>query len=155
MNQVYPAEPYRYGALGSLGNANVMLLVQFDFPDTYEESERMASMYSDRLDEQQPGRVAMCLHDHLGFNLPTFDSCSQDFELLIRRLSKEQLITFIAEVLGVTSDTTWSGCRVTGEVIDNGHALFHFALFARDPNGQTKVYTGEPAPNVLPGRRPR
>lgn len=153
MPQVYPAEPYRYGALGSLGNASYMLLAQFDFPDVYQESERMESMYSDRLDEHRPRRVAMCLNKHLGFNIMTFGGCSQDFELLVRRLSKAQLIAFIAEVLDVSGEAVWTGCRVTGEVGGNGHALFHFMLFARDPSGNTPVYTGEPALNVLSGRR--
>lgn len=154
MPQVYPAEPYRYCELGSLGKANCMLLVQFDFPDIYEESERMASMYSDRLDESQSGRVAKCLHRY-GLNCHTFDGCSQDFEHWIRRFPKERLITFIAEVLGVVSEAQWTGCRVTGEVGGNGHALFHFMLFARDPSGNTQIYTGEPAPNVLAEPRRR
>lgn len=154
MPQVYPAEPYQSCNLGSFGKANGMLLAQFNFPDTYEESERMASMYSDHLDEQQPDHVARCLRRY-GLHYRSFDSCSENFEGWVRNLQREQLITFIAEVLGVVGEATWTGCRVTGEVVGNGHALFHFMLFARDPSGNTSVYTGTPAPNVLQGPRLR
>lgn len=154
MPQVYPAEPYRFGELGSLGKAHCMLLAQFDFPDTFDESERMASMYSDHLDEQQPSRIARCLHRY-GLNYRSFDSCGQNFAGWVRGFPKNRLMAFIAEVLGVSGEAVWTGCRVTGEVGGDGHALFHFQLFAHNPKGKTLVYTGESAPNVLPGRRRR
>lgn len=151
MHRVHPAEPYRYGQLGSMGKARYMLLAQFDFPDTFEDHEAIASNYSDRLEGQYPDRVARSIVN-MGVNDHNFNDYST-FEQQFRLMSRESLIDFIARLLDVIGRANWTGCRVAAGVDGYGHTLFHFMLFARDPNGETLVYTGEPAPNVLLGPR--
>ena len=48
----------------------------------------------------------------------------------------------------------WSGVRVTGSVNrSNGYPVFCIELFAKHPDSDTKVYSGQAAPNVLKGSR--
>lgn len=155
MNRAYIAESYRPMQLGSLGNASYMLLSQFDFPSTFEESEQFWSRDSDRLQEHDSDHVAGCLRRfNCGFE--SFNSTlAAELEGWILRQSPKDLLDFVADLLNATSYANWTGYRIMGTVNDRGHAIYSFQLFARDPNGTTEVYTGEPAPNVLPGRRQR
>lgn len=48
--QVLIAEPYRYAALGSNGDASYMLMRQFQFPNTYDpDLDKITQADSDRL----------------------------------------------------------------------------------------------------------
>jgi hypothetical protein len=155
MLNVYPAESYRPMQLGSLGNASYMLLAQFNFPATYEENEQLWSRDSDRLQEAHSNHVAGCLR-RFGCGFESFYSTlTTGFEGWILKQSPEDLRDFVTDILHAAGSADWTGYRIMGTVNDRGHAIYSFQLFARDPNGNTQVYTGEPAPNVLPGRRHR
>lgn len=151
-----PATPYQSGQLESFGSASYMLLSQFDFPDHYEDGvEPLIGRDSDRLQEADPMHVRVVLKRYhcgsqdisfLNFNQPQ----SHLFEGWARKQrSKAEMISFIKALLKADQTINWTGCRIMGTVSDNGHAIFRFELFARNPAGETSVFTGEPAPNIL------
>lgn len=48
----------------------------------------------------------------------------------------------------------WSGYRVLGTVNrGNGYPVWTLEIFAKGPDSDTEVYTGQVAPNVLSGPR--
>lgn len=153
MNRVYPAEPYGANRLGTFGNASYMLLAQFEFPDQYEEHEPMLANSSFRLQEADAMHMRVMLKRYrCGFTV--FNSIEDyGFESWVRRQAAENLISFLIDLLKADRSMKWAGCRVTATSPGNGHTVYSFELFARDPGGQTVVWTGEPAPNVLAGRR--
>jgi hypothetical protein len=153
MNRVYPAEPYGESRLGTFGNASYMFLAQFDFPDQYEGHEPMLVRYSDRLQKADTMNTCVVLQRH-GCGFTDFNSISDSgFEFWVRRQTAKSLLAFLIDLLKADRSAKWTGCRVTASTGGNGHTVYSFELFARDPGGQTAVWTGEPAPNVLAGRR--
>ncbi len=149
--QIYPAEPYRMCALGSLGNANEMLIRQYKFPDTYSSKDTLISTYSDHLlaDYEHGDR---CFREHTNTSLGGFGI--EDWALAA---SHKSIFAFLIDVLRADKGIEWTGYRICGSVVyqGNGHAVFHLELFAKHPESDTRIYTATPAPNVLPGpRRP-
>lgn len=155
MPNVHLAEPYRSGQLDSTGNASYMLLSQFNFPLAYEDNEELSSRDSDRLQWTHQSHVAGCLR-RFGCGFESFNSIRvSEFEGWILKQSSENLLNFVTELISATDYASWTGYRIMGTVKESGQTTYSFQLFARDPNGATEVYTGEPAPNVLPGPRQR
>ena len=151
---IRPAEPYTAGRLGTWGNASYMLLAQFDFPNVYEDGhESLIHRDSDRLQEADAMHTRVVLKRHrCGFT--SFNGIEDHgFESWVRKQSKEPLLRFLIDLLKADTTTSWTGCRITATSEGNGHTVFSFELFSRNPNGNTQVWTGEPAPNVLSGRR--
>lgn len=140
MPQVYPAEPYKSGALCSLGRADHMLLCQYKFPDTFRDSESLVSLYSDRVDSD---RFHVLLRKHTG------DHGDIHVENWFRSATHSRHIEFLKDLLEVNQETTWTGYRVTASVAGNGHTIWFFELFARRPESDTAIYSNERAPNVL------
>ncbi len=144
---VYKAEPYRLGAMSSLGNASHMLLRQFKFPDICSVSlDVLLVEDSDRCLEHRPEKTQMCLKKHVGGS----DSI---MEYWLRNSSDEQIMDFLLDILEADRKITWTGYRVMGSVGGSGHNIWTFQLFAKHPKSNTEVYTGDRAPNVLPGKR--
>jgi hypothetical protein len=144
MPQVYPAEPYRAGALHSLGRASYMLMRQFKFPHTFREDEQLISTYSDRIDD---AKLRTVLHRHAG----SYDDLR--LENWFRTATHGRIQELLKELLEADLSTTWTGYRVTGSVAGNGHTVWYFELFSRRPESHTAIYTNELSPNVLPGPR--
>lgn len=139
---VYKAEPYRSRAMGSLGNASCMLLRQFNFPDTCSISlDKILTGDSDRLN-----RVQEYLKEHIG-------QTKQISEFWFRNSDDEAIMELLIDLLEADTKVAWTGYRVMGSVGVNGHDIWTFQLFAKHPQSDTVVYTGDVAPNVLPGRR--
>lgn len=144
--QVYEAEPYRSGALGSLGNANYMLLRQFQFPYTYAEEDVLWTRDSDRCFASDAAHTERCYREHTR-------SREADLPYWLEKAKDVEVMAFVAHMLRADLGIMWTGYRIMGSVAGNGHAIWSFALFAKHPESDTPVYTGQVAPNVLAGPR--
>lgn len=139
-NIVMPAQPYRMGALGSHGNANYMLLRQFQFPSEYYEHEQIITMDSDRAYQWD---YANFIESYREFNFT-----ETYFESSIRSMDEDQIISFLKKIMKADPKVKWTGFRIMGTVSGNGHSIFTWQLFAKDPKVDTPVYSGDEAPNV-------
>ncbi len=137
-NHVYIAQPYKSNNMGSMGNANEMLIVQNNFPLSFYDIEKIVSQYLDRIEENYSEK---CLKKY------KFEKHYLDSEL--RRKEPAKILAFITEVLK-QEPGEWTGYRVLGTVGGNGHPYYCFQLFAKHPNTDTEVYSGDIAPNVKP-----
>ncbi|OHA81675.1 MAG: hypothetical protein A2675_02860 [Candidatus Yonathbacteria bacterium RIFCSPHIGHO2_01_FULL_51_10] len=143
IRKVLTANFYRSGAMGSLGDASYMLLRQFQFPDTYSSMDSLTSRDSDRLFQQEYQHATRCFKEHTGRG-------ELAFETWLHRAFDGDVIKFLTDILKADPLVRWTGYRVTGSVHrGNGHAIFHFELFAKHPTSHTEVYTGSNAPNVV------
>lgn len=140
--RVYPATPYQYGRLGSLGDASYMLLRQYRFPDTYSEKDELIVRDHDRCMDQDYEHARRCFKEHTGTG-----ECG--LQAWLERATDEQVIKFLEDILKVDRNIGWTGYRITGTVNrGNGFPVWSLSLFAKHPQSDTKVYTGEDAPNV-------
>jgi len=140
----YPAEPYRHGAMGSLGDASYMLLRQFNFPDTYAPAlDKHITADHDRCMSWDYKHVSRCFEKHTG----TGELGLQDW---LRRATDENVLAFLSDILKADTGVVWTGYRIMGTVHrGNGYPVWTLELFAKHPKSKTKVYTGSNAPNVL------
>lgn len=141
---VHLAEPYRPYQLHSLGKANYMLLRQTDFPYKLEEEDEVQSIDSDRCDYEIFRDICLRL---------TGDHQDSHIELWLRQAPNTAVMKFVQAVHGTTTD--WHGYRVMATVGDNGHTIWTLQLSKLGKRSSTDVYTGDEAPNVLPGPRNR
>jgi hypothetical protein len=146
-HRVYPATPYEYGQLGSLGNAAYMLLRQFQFPDTFSGKDKLASADHDRCMQWDHNHASRCFKEHTGTG-------ELGLEGWLQRATDEQVIQFLVDILKAESNVVWTGYRIMGSVHrGNGYPVWSLSLFAKHPESDTVVYTGANAPNVQPKRR--
>ena len=147
--RVYTAEQYRHGAMGSFGKADGMLLSQRDFPDTFDERDKLMSADHDRCFSWD--------HEHtdLAFKTHTKGGPPGGFEQWAQGASAEAAFAFLKDVLKAKApfedlpDAGWTGYRLLGTVNrSNGYPVWSFQLFAKHPETKTAVYTGPGAPNV-------
>jgi len=135
------AEPYRHSSLGINGNANYMLLRQYQFPLEFSDSEKILTVDSDQIN---PEHVKKCFKE---LGVPP-----QAFECWIRKCAQKKdegkIFVFLKKILQADEAIVWTGWRIMGSALGGG-CIFTWQLFARDPAGDTKVYTGEDARNVL------
>ena len=144
MGKVYPANPYRQNALGSLGNADMMFLRQFNFPDVYDEKlDKLIKMDSDRCYSFDHKHYDRCYKQHV--DLPQWQ-----LEHWFTDTADDIVLEFIVDLLKVDKRTNWTGYRVLGTVGGNGHDIYSLFLFAKHPKSATVVYTGDQAPNIRP-----
>ncbi len=147
MPQVYKAEPFRFGAMGSLGDASSMLIRQFQFPNTFDERDQKVLEDSDRLSTRDYGYNSACYLRHTGkgeLRLPEW----------AREVTHQKVLAFLIDVLKVDKAVAWTGYRITGTVNrSNGYPVYTYELFAKHPESDTVVYNEGKAPNVLPGPR--
>lgn len=144
VTEVYPSEPYRCGAMGSLGDASCMLLRQFNFPNTYTRNLDKHSMADhDRCMSWDPEHTRRCFKQHTG----TGELGLEDW---LRRATDENVLVFLRDILKAEPGVTWTGYRIMGTVHrGNGYPVWTLELFAKHPDTDTEVYTGSNAPNVL------
>ncbi len=136
------AEPFRAAALQSGGDADGMLIRQYRFPGEYTFSEaflRKEVIVGPGRSSRETAIIENRVHARS--SLPSWLKCTGEAEVfeLLARIMK-------------TQRTQWNGFRVLG-TRRNIYTMWTFELFAKNPNGNTVVYTGEPAPIVL--REPR
>lgn len=142
MCSVLIAEPYRHGAMGSLGNARYMLIRQFRFPFKYSESDKIMSADHDRCFMWDREHAKRCFKEHTGRGELTFEYWAQSAK-------DEAIFAFLKDILKADSNIEWTGYRIMGTVnCSSGYPVWSLELFAKHPKSRTKVYTGEPAPNV-------
>lgn len=148
MARMYPAEPHDFSRLGSRGDANHMLLRQFQFPLDYEDDEGRASRYSDRAMDHDLDQWRSILMQHTGED---GDRHLTDW-VRNERNNDAQLMALFADIIGVEKHG-WTGYRVTVTIGDNGQDILFFELFAKREGSTTEVYSGENAPNIRPRKR--
>ena len=138
--RVYPAKggPYRPGALGSTSRTQYMLIRQHKFPDTFMSNEAMETADSDRMETWGP-EYRTAIQEHVKMRL----------EQWLVSASPEAIMEFIIDAMKARGKAEWTGFRVLGSVhLGNGYEVFSYALFAKDPESKTQVYSGYLAPNV-------
>lgn len=142
MRRVLTAEPYRSGELGSFGKASSMLIRQFQFPDTYHESDRFVSADDDRLRGWDYKHTRRAFSEHTG--------CGElALERWVNGATDAQILAFLCDVLKAAADAEWTGYRILGTVNrSSGYVVWSLQLFAKHPESATQVYSGRNAPNV-------
>lgn len=136
------AEPYRFGALASLGDAAYMLLRQFRFPHEYDTRDTIVTADSDRCFQADYSHAHKCFQEHL-------HTGEMGLEHWLHTASAKKVIAFLKDILKADTKVEWTGYRVLGTVHrGNGRRVYTVQLFAKHPESDTEVYTGPNAPNV-------
>ena len=138
--QIYPAEPYRPGAMGSCGDARYMLLAQHQFP---------VNEYHDTLDILIQADHDRCLNWDWAHATHAIKKHTGSGEIHIgqwcRASAPEDVIAFLKDILKADKyhpGVKWTGYRILGTVnLSNGFSVFTLQLFARK-SPQTKVCDG-------------
>lgn len=142
------AEMYNDSELGSFGTASGMYIRQFEFPETYDRnSEKFLSLDHDRLLQWDHAHASMCFREYTGTG-------DVGFATFARQSADKNVMAFIRAVTKADETINWTGYRILASVNRaTGYVVWTLQLFAKNPKGSTKVYTGENAPNVrLTGR---
>ena len=139
--KVIQAESWRYGAMGSLGNAAYMLMAQFDFPYEYDPNvDGYTCADHDRLLQRDFDRTRLAFKKFTNNGELGFGQWAQG-------VFKEDLMECIKALLQADTLIDWTGCRVLGTVNrSNGYPVWTLELFANKSG--VEVYTGPQAPNV-------
>jgi len=147
-NRVYLAEPYQYGEMGSLGKASGMLIRQFHFPFEYTDNmDQLLHADHDRLYQQDYKRASECIKKHTGTGELGLGSWAMG-------ATDDEILAFLKEILEADQDVNWTGFRILGTVHrSNGGPVWSLQLFAKSPDTDTEVFSGQNAPNVLSGPR--
>lgn len=147
--EVFLAEPKDMSRNHSLGNASCMLLRQFQFPHIYSDHlDKLTGTDHDRCFSQDFDHATKCLKQHTG---QTGQYVIGDW---IQKASDGQIIAFLTDILKVGKEATkWTGYRIMVTITLSGGPVWTLELFAKNPTSKTAVYTGEEAPNILPGLR--
>jgi hypothetical protein len=142
MKTMQLANPSRSSSLGSLGDANLMIVRQYNFPFTYENNEQHCSGDHDRIKQLDYDKAMACIKKHTGTGemiLDTWFVGSTD----------EEVISFIKDYLQADQGVVWTGYRIRSSVHRrNGHTIWSLELFSKNPTSTTKVYSDLKAPNV-------
>ena len=141
MRQVMQAQAYRYGAMGSLGDASYMLIRQVNFPAEYDPAvDEFMTADDDRLLSWDYDHTRACFKKYTGSGELRFGEWAQG-------ASEEDLMECIKALLKADRLIDWTGCRVLGTVHrGNGYPVWTLQLFANKSG--VKVYSGPFAPNV-------
>lgn len=146
MYQVLMAKPYHYDAMSSTGNASSMLLRQSNFPNTYDKRDVHTNADHDRcMGWDYKHALAACQkHMHTG---------DMGIGHWVQNLaSHDEVIAFFVDILKADEQypgVKWTGFRLLGTVNrSNGFPVYTLELFAKHPDTDTEVYTGQDAPNV-------
>lgn len=148
LHEVYPAEPYRMGAMGSLGDASYMLIRQNNFPFSYDTTiDKLVNADHDRLYQHDREHTSRCFEKHA-------KQGELGFENWFRRATDQQIIDFLVDVMKADQKIKWTGYRIMGTVNrSNGYPVWTLELFALGKGSTTKIFSGDHVPNVLPGKR--
>ena len=131
--RVSEASPYQPGRMGSLGDADNMLLRQFQFPEAYNAAKDvMLQADHDRCFQwnYDLSREVFTKYLHTGeHNLPSW--------LRENSTTDKKVISFLKEILAAGYDAgklpkaKWTGYRITYTVNrSNGFPVYSFALFS-------------------------
>ena len=144
--QVYKAEPYRWGEMGSFGKASGMLIRQFQFPDTY-------SVITDEFTSSDHDRMLSWDYDHWSKTVEEFKpKIDGGLEHWFRNGKAEDVLAFLVKAHKATG--TWTGFRILGTVNrSNGYPVYTLEIFRKGPGSITRVYSGSNAPNVNQPKR--
>lgn len=145
--EVFLAEPYRPGAMGSLGNAAYMLVRQYRFPQFYDPAvDEITHTDHDRIFQQSHAHASRCFKEHTGTGELAFPNWVQG-------ASAKKVFAFLRDLLKTHEthkdrpEPKWTGFRIMGTVHrGNGYPVWSLQLFAN--KSKAKVYTGPWAPNV-------
>lgn len=149
LREVLMAEHYRQGAMGSLGNARLMLIVQHNYPHWYDpEKDTITSADDDRL--------RMWDNDHYMAILKKFGMRGPAaLGQWLRDNEDKRILAFIIEATKAEEHhpevKKWVGYRVMGTVTMNGNPIYTLELFARGKGSKTKLFSGTRAPNIVGG----
>ncbi len=144
MMQVVKANPYVSSEMGSTGNASYMLIRQFQFPYNYNErKDRHLIQDHDRIEQRNYEFARKCFAKHTRKG-------SMGLGDWAKVATNEQILAFLEEMLQADKTAKWTGYRIMGTVHrGHGGAVYTLELFAKNPDTQTEVYTGQDAPNVI------
>lgn len=141
MKEVLMANPYTSRTdLGSLGNAEYVLIRQHNFPHFYNDSDVVLSADHDRCLMWDRRHALDCCQRHMGngeLYIQTFVSTA----------SPSVVLDFLKDLLKANPEKNWTGWRVMGTVNrSNGYPVYSLQLFAN--NSGVEVYSSQSAPNV-------
>ena len=143
--QVHQAEPYRIGAMGSLGNAKYMLICQHNFPNFYVRNmDEIKQIDHDRAMQHYPDYTDRCFKEHTSRG-------ALDFEHWVVNATNEQVFAFLKDILKADTKKEWTGYRILGTVTQRGFPVWTLQLFAKHPDTDTVEYSDYYAPNIKRG----
>lgn len=133
-----PGNPYRHNALGTFGNADMMLLRQYRFPiEEYDpQLDKFLHRDHDRLWLFDASRTAECLRRYE----TAFD---WTFETWAREISHVQLMSFLIDILKADMGIPWNGYRVLATSNGRGYDIWGLELFFKHPLSETRVISRE------------
>jgi hypothetical protein len=138
--EVDKAQPYNCTAMGTFGNASGMLIKQFKFPLTFEsEKDKINVAFLDRIEGWRMEEAQNCLKK--------YGLAGHGIHFTIREMSDQKVFDFVCEIMQVER-SSYTGFRILGGVQNSGHPWFCFQLFAKHPDTDTQVFSGDDAPNV-------
>ena len=142
--KVHPAIPYQEGALSCMLEIMYMLLRQYRFPEEYRTKEKRLMIHSDGFQPWKHDHVCRCYKHHTGNDQTELESW-----LMEKETPNEKILEFLKDIFQADETTVWTGFRIMGSIHRGNHyPVWTFELFARNPYSDTKVYTGDEAPNV-------
>ncbi len=137
-HEVYLAEPYRPSDLGSFGKASCMLLRQYQFPHFYTDQDKHLSADHDRCLMWDRDHTSRCFDKYVS------GRTNNGFEGWARTAREEDIMAFLKDVLKADPSVVWTGFRLLGTVNrSNGYPVWSFELFAKHPESDIEVYTGD------------
>ena len=149
MPGVFKAEPYRYGAMASDGNAQGMFIRQHCFPDTYDHRDILTGADHDRCVQWDYTHAMGACQRHM-------NTGDMGIGGWVEKADPEAVFAFFRDILKTDEHypgVQWTGFRLIGWVNrSNGAPVFHMELFAKHPESETVVYSDADAPNVKRGR---
>lgn len=147
MNRVLTASaPYFFGGLDSLSRGRQLLMRQYRYPDTYDARDSHTGDDHDRIESGHGhAHARACYQKHL----KTLGGAGIGF--WVRETTHAKALAFCVEFLKADPAVAWTGYRVLGTVnVSSGHTVWTISVFAKHPESDTQVYSGENAPNVAP-----
>lgn len=132
IHQVLKANPYCSNTLGSLGNAENMLLRQYKFPDEYDiDEDILISAYHDRCFQWDHNHATKACKK-------AFNNGELRIESWVESANPKDVMDFLIDILKVDTNIKWTGCRVLGTVHrSNGYPIFTLELFCNKSNTET------------------
>lgn len=123
--------------MSSIGNARHVLITQYQYPFLYDvKNDKIKTGWIDTVEEMHRKK---CLAK---FGISDFNADTR-----IPSLSRTNAFAFICMLLE-QDQKNWTGFRILGGILDNGHSYFSFSLFKKGDASTTLVYSNRDAPNV-------
>ena len=126
-----------------------MYVRQWNFPLEYSTDEYIHGRDHDRLMREQTAIEAL---RKIGVTEP--ESCYMEPARLYLWLtspdrSDEDVLRFLIEFVGASSEVAWTGYRVTlSKNRRTAYPIFHCEVFAKNSDSKIIVYSGQRCPNV-------